>query len=72
MNSMMTGLADRIASLVPSVLPAREAAAAGDCHYECVAPSSCNAGDFFVKFRLHCCCTAFGHSCGCNNAGCCG
>jgi hypothetical protein len=56
MNSVIVGLADRIASLVPSALPQREAEAA--CHNQCISPSSCNAGDFFVKFKFRFCGTS--------------
>jgi hypothetical protein len=62
MDSMMTELADRIASLVPTILPAREAAGRSGCWCSCVPPSSCNAGDYFVRIREHCCCTAYGYS----------
>jgi hypothetical protein len=53
MNSVIVGLADRIASLVPSALPQREAAA--KCYSKCMPPASCNAGDFFVDFRFEFC-----------------
>lgn len=53
MNSMIAGLADRIASLVPSVLPQRDAEAA--CKSHCLTPSSCNAGFFFTKSRFRVC-----------------
>lgn len=53
MNSVITGLTDRIASLVPSALPQRDAEAA--CHSHCLSPSSCNAGDFFTKLRFRVC-----------------
>jgi hypothetical protein len=53
MNSVITGLTSRIASLVPAALPQRDAEAA--CASHCLTPSSCNEGDFFTKFKFKIC-----------------
>jgi hypothetical protein len=58
MNAIPISLADRVASLVPRVLPARNAAAAG-CN-------STSNGCWISEFtNEECCCTAYCIECWC-------
>jgi hypothetical protein len=59
----VTNLFDKVASLVPSVIPAR--AAEATIRPEFCVYSSCNDGDFFVSL-LRVICTP-----GCRSDGCC-
>lgn len=61
-------LADRVASLVPGVIPARSAAAK-TCFDYC-SGSSCNAGDYFVPLKWKYCYTTTSYSA--HFIGCCG
>jgi hypothetical protein len=52
MNALTT-LADRVASLVPGIVPAGSASAVV-CTYEC-RPNVCNEGDFFISGEYRVC-----------------
>jgi hypothetical protein len=66
MNAVTT-LADRVASLVPILVPAGGASAV-TCQDECRA-STCNEGDFFISGMYRCC--SDGEGAYCTFIGCC-
>ena len=66
MNVVAT-LADRVASLVPSLVPAGDASAV-TCQDEC-RPNKCSGGEFLISGKFRCC--SNGQGVVCTQIGCC-